>query len=245
MNLLKSILILLPVIILIGCAGSGTVIKAMPVQELPQYNPTGNEPQVAVLDFKNESFFESEVLGRGVATMFQTALVKSRRFKVIDRENLSKIMEEYKLGMSGITSKDVSTIGQQLGVDYLITGNVTEFGIKKTGTSVGAGAVDLSSLSGGGAKVKKEKGTARIVIDVKITEVKTGQIIYMSSATGEAFSENVNVGLALLTGSAVGAGATVGGGVQGFDETIGGKASRVAAYQMVNQIVKENVFQWK
>lgn len=240
----KFLILMIPIILFLGCAGSGSITKSTEVQKLPVYTPTGNEPQVAVMDFVNDSFFESDVLGSGVATMFQTALVRSKRFKVIDRENLSSIMEEYKLGMSGITSKDVSTIGQQLGVDYLITGKVTEFGIKKTGTSIGGGAVDLASLSGGGAKIKKEKGTARVVVDIKITDVTTGQIIFMESSIGEAFSENVNFGIALLTGTAVGAGATIGSGVQGFDETIAGKASRSAAYQMVNKIINENTFNW-
>lgn len=241
----KIFFLIIPLLILSACAGSGITSKPPEIIKLPDYNPMGDEPQVAVLDFDNDSFFESEVLGPSVSTMFQTALVKSKRFKVIDRENLQQIMDEYKLGMSGITSKDISSVGQQLGVDYLISGKITEFAIKKTGTSVGGGVVDINSISGGGAKIKKEKGTARIVVDIRITDVKTGQIIFMDSSVGESYSENVNMGLALLTGSATAVGATISSGVQGFDETIAGKASRAAAYQMVNQIISENTFNWE
>jgi curli biogenesis system outer membrane secretion channel CsgG len=171
--------------------------------------------------------------------MFETALVNSNHFIVIDRENLIKIIEEHKLKQAGITSSALSDIVQQSGVEYIITGAVTEFGIKKTGTSYGAGVVDTRSLAGGGAKIKKEKGTARIVIDIKITETKTGNIVYKGAASGEAFSDNVNLGLGILTGSDIAAGVTVGSGVIGFDETIAGQAARVAAYELVNKIMKD------
>lgn len=231
----RAAVLLALAIAITGCATtSGTQSRAVDLT-LPPYTPNGSEPKVAVLDFANDSFFESEVLGRGVASMFESALVRSGRFVVVDRENLTEVVREQKLDMAGITAKDYTSIGQILGVDYLISGTVTEFGIKRTGTSVGGGAVTAASLSGGGAQVKKERGTARIVVDTKITSVSTSAIAFTSTAVGEAFSENVNAGLAILTGG-VGAGAQVGSGVVGFDETIAGKASRAAAYELVREI---------
>ena len=64
----------------------------------------------------------------------------------------------------------------------------------------------------------------------------------MGSSVGSAFSENVNAGLALLTLTGQAAAASIQNGVVGFDETIAGKASRAASYEMVNQLIKESVF---
>jgi curli biogenesis system outer membrane secretion channel CsgG len=227
-----------------GCASTGnkTAMTSSSVSELSPYSPTGEEPRVVVFGFKNASFFESETLGPGVSMMFQTVMVRSRRFRVIDRENLSKILEEHKLSFSDITAEGPCRVGQLLEVDYIVTGKITEFGIKTTGTSVGAGALHGESSLGGGATVKRQKGTARIAIDVKFTDITTGQVIYMGTAIGEASSGNIGVGMGILTMTGMAAAATVKGGVQGFDETIAGKAARVAAYRMVKQIIEENVF---
>jgi curli biogenesis system outer membrane secretion channel CsgG len=237
--------------ILAGLSGCATTNGQMggrtqeAVLELPPYTPTGKEPKVAVLVFENNSFFESNVLGKFVSDMFETALVRSQRFMVIDRKGLLKLIEEKKLSMSGLTGENAATFGQMTGADYLVTGSITEFGIKRTGTSVTGGAVNLATLSGGGATVKVEEGTARMAIDVKITAVATGQVVYMNSAVGQATSGNVNLGLAMLTGGVAAVGGQIKGGTIGFDETIAGKAARAAAYRHVQTMVTDNAFHWQ
>lgn len=231
------------IVSLIGCATSPPV-DPEPVTELPPYTTTGMEPRIAILDFTNDSFFQSDVLGTGVAKMVETEFVKSQRFVVLDRKNLEKIVEEQHLSLTGLTQSQMENVGQLLNVDYLISGSVTEFGIKKTGNSVGAGALDLSTGVGGGTTIKKERGTARIAIDLKITKISSGQIIYMGSSVGTAFSENVNLGLGLLTGSGLGAGVNVGQGTIGFDQTIAGLAARDAAKRSLFEVVKRNI-SWK
>ncbi len=234
--------IIISVVLISACSTTKEIPKSADEIKIPDYQPTGNEPQVAVLDFSNQSFFESQRLGRAVATMFQTELVKSKRFKVVDRKNLERIMKEYKMGMKGLTNKDVSEVGNQLGVDYFISGDVTEFGVKSTGTSVGASVTDRETGVGGGANVRKGKGTARVAVDVKITDVSNGQIIYMNSAKGKSFSENSAFGVSMLMDEAA-VGTEIETGVQGFDETLAGKASRVAAKKMLKKIIKQDVFE--
>ena len=176
--------------------------------------------------------------------MFQTVVVRSRRFRVVDRDNLPRIMEEYRLGLSGVTTTDASAIGHQLGVQYIITGKITECGIRRTGTSVSMGAVDMATFSGAGGGVGSRKGTARLALDIKITDVETGMIVYMTSAVGEAYSESMKT-MAGLMQSGVIAGLSGSGGTQGFDQTIEGMAARAAATRAMSKMIEEDVFDWE
>ncbi len=211
------------------------------IPELPEFEPVGDEPQIVVVDFENHSFFDSERVGYAVSTMFTNALINSRRFRVVDRQNLNKIMDEYKKGMQGITQQDVSTIGEQLGVDYIVGGAVTEFGVRRTGGSFGASVVDRDTGVGGGTRLQTGEGTARLVCDIRITKVSTGEIIYAGSAEGSSSSNNAVFGLEMLMDDHA-ASIQVGGGVQGFDETLGGMAARKAAERLLYNLVSENIF---
>ena len=230
--------------LLFASCATQTSVRSVPAQSRPQYQPTGSEPSVAVLEFENVSLFESETLGPGVATMFQTALVRSRRFRVVERTQLQSVLDELSLPLAGIVAAGTDRLGQQLPVEYLIAGRVTEFGMKYTGDSFTGGVIDARVLAGGGARLTSSRGTARIAIDVKITDVRTGQIVYMTTATGEAYSESVGAGMLLLTATGVGAAAIVDSGVEGFDQTVAGKAARAAAELSLDQMVAEDVFRW-
>ncbi len=235
--------IVVPLVWLVfGCAPSTHPrITAPETPVMPRYAPTGNEPVVAVFSFDNVSLYGAEALGPSTAEMFQTVLVQSRRVRVVDRENLDRIMQEYRLGLSGVTGTDVSHLGEQYGVGYIITGKVTECGIRTTGGSLAVGTVNAATFSGAGGGMGIQRGTARLVVDIKITELATGMIIYMTSAVGEAYSESMKT-MAGLMQSGVIAGVSSGGGVQGFDQTIEGMAARAAAINALNTMVREGVF---
>jgi len=64
-------------------------------------------------------------MGAIVAEWFITAFVKDGRFDVIERGLLKKILNEQKLGMSGILDETTATkIGKLLGVKIIISGSV-------------------------------------------------------------------------------------------------------------------------
>jgi TolB-like protein len=82
--------------------------------------------KIAVLDFdlKGEGF-ETGDMGAIVAEWFITALVKEGRFDVIERSLLNKILEEQKLGISGVVDEETATqLGKLLGVKVIISGSV-------------------------------------------------------------------------------------------------------------------------
>lgn len=95
---------------------------ALPEALLADYQKT----KIAVLDFELKGAgFETEDMGAIVAEWFITALVKEGRFDVIERSLLNKILEEQKLGMSGVIDENTATqLGKLLGVKVIISGSV-------------------------------------------------------------------------------------------------------------------------
>lgn len=82
--------------------------------------------KIAVLDFdlKGEGY-ETDDMGAIVAEWCITALVKEGRFDVIERSLLYKILEEQKLGISGVVDEETATqLGRLLGVKVIISGSV-------------------------------------------------------------------------------------------------------------------------
>jgi len=102
--------------------------------------------KIAVLDFelKGEGY-ETEDMGGIVAEWFTTALVKTGRFEVIERAMLNKIIEEQKLGLTGVVdSSSASQLGKILGVKTIISGSVLKL---KNILEVNARIIDVESAS--------------------------------------------------------------------------------------------------
>jgi len=191
----------------------------------PPYTGEQEKPEITVLTFTNNTPFESDALGEGVANTLITALVKTHHFIVIERNRLDQVIKEQNLGMAGlIDSQSASKVGQLLGIDYIVTGGITEFGIKKSGTAIGyGGEVD--------AGIGLEKGTARIVLDARVIDVESGGIIFAETGVGTHFSTNIGVAfeeISLMSGTT------------GFDGTLAGKATRKAVYDITKKLIKGN-----
>jgi TolB-like protein len=98
------------------------LLLTFPAAPRAEYKKT----KIAVLDFelKGEGF-QTEDLGAIVAEWFITALVKEGRFDVIERSLLNKILDEQKLGLSGVVDESTATeIGKLLGAKVIISGSV-------------------------------------------------------------------------------------------------------------------------
>jgi len=99
-----------------------SISSVIPASSAADYQKT----KIAVLDFdlKGEGF-ETDDMGAIVAEWFITALVKEGRFDVIERSLLNKILEEQKLGISGVVDEETATqLGKLLGVKVVISGSV-------------------------------------------------------------------------------------------------------------------------
>ena len=179
----------------------------------------GKKPVVLVLDFVNDTRLNNVSLGPGIADMITTALLETGKFRVVERgETFRKIMEEQQLQLTGLVNAgSAAEIGNVLGATHVITGKVTEFGIRKKSATVGF------VLGGGGKKTI----TARVVLDARLVNVSTVEAERAGSGIGESSSE-VNAGYALPVNFEV--------GTTGFDETTIGQATRRATQMVVNKL---------
>ncbi len=140
--------------------------------------------RIAISRFEDRSGTGWHGLGSGVADMLATALVKTGKFAVIERQELDKIVEEQKLGESGlVTAQTAPKVGQLLGAELFVVGAVTECGTKES--NIGGGI----SVFGGGLKTKK----ARTVVDIRLINTTTGEIIASESEEGTESTTGVAV----------------------------------------------------
>jgi curli biogenesis system outer membrane secretion channel CsgG len=110
-------------------------VTLLPVGVLT-YDPSkvtqvGSRLSVAVLNF--ESNEAAAKLIDSVTEKLVTQLVNLRRFRVIERSALDKIMEEQKLGMTGFVDDETAVkVGKLAGADVIILGRISlEIGFAK------------------------------------------------------------------------------------------------------------------
>ncbi|MGD9897629.1 MAG: CsgG/HfaB family protein [Calditrichaceae bacterium] len=149
----------------------------------------GLKKRVAVFNFEDKAQYGHNI-GSGLSDMLVTALVESKKFIVIERAELDQILKEQGLGLSGaVTEQSAAKVGQLLGVELMITGSVSEFGTKEN--KIGGG---LSKLSG--FRLGVEKNSARSVVDIRLVNTTTGEIITSKQAVGEESTTSLdNVGV--------------------------------------------------
>src|SRR6185436_11053051 len=90
-----------------------------------------NKPRIAVIEFKNKADNQWWYHGGAEAMqdVFVTELVKSGKYRVVEREQLQALMQEKNLTLSGdVDPATAVRIGKLLGVNYLLAGAVTEYG---------------------------------------------------------------------------------------------------------------------
>lgn len=84
--------------------------------------------KVAVVDFQENGAFDVKDVGKIVAEWFTTAFVNTGRFDVIERRLLQQILEEQKMGVTGlIDPRSASRLGKVLGVKTVVSGTVQSY----------------------------------------------------------------------------------------------------------------------
>ncbi len=84
--------------------------------------------KIAVIEFSNLQGQTTE-LGRYLAEELITRLYQTKKFEVIERQLLNKVMREHQLNFSGLVDPgSAKELGRILGVDAIATGTVTDLG---------------------------------------------------------------------------------------------------------------------
>ncbi|MDO4640601.1 MAG: CsgG/HfaB family protein [Neisseria sp.] len=194
-----------------GCATESS--HQIEVAKVESYNTPyhGVRAPISVGSFDNRSAFQrgafsdgEDRLGSQAKTILVTHLQQTNRFNVLNRTQLSALKQE-----AGISGK-----AQALkGADYVITGDVTEFGRKDVGDQ------QLFGILGRG---KSQIAYAKVALNV--VNVRTSEIVYSAQGAGEySLSNREVVGF---------------GGTAGYDATLNGKVLDLAIREAVNNLVK-------
>ena len=192
-----------------GCATESHVAVKVekPVAAASAYN--GPKSAIAVGQFDNRSTYMRGIFSDGVdrlggqaKTILVGHLQSTGRFAVLDRDNMRGLANE--AGLAGKT--------QALqGAEFMITGDVVEFGRKETGD------MQLFGILGSG---KKQSAYSKVTLNV--VDVLTSQVVFTASGAGEyALSDREVVGF---------------GGTTGYDSTLNGKVLDLAIREAVDRL---------
>lgn len=146
------------------------------------------KPRVAVIEFKDKTprYYSWYQSGEAAQDMFVTELVKSGKYRVIDREQLDALMREKNLSLSGeVDPKTAVKAGKLLGVEYFVTGALTELGIADRGARV-PGMFGMPSVRVGSQKMDA-------AIDARMISTTTGEIVWADSASESTSDASVFV----------------------------------------------------
>ncbi|WP_413457375.1 CsgG/HfaB family protein [Herbaspirillum huttiense] len=193
-----------------GCATENS--RSLPVAQVAsaQQAYQGARSPIAVGKFDNRSSYLRGIFSDGVdrlggqaKTILITHLQQSNRFSVMDRDNMGELAQEAKLNKQAQSLK---------GANYVVTGDVTEFGRKETGDR------QLFGILGRG---KSQVAYAKVALN--IVDVNTSQVVYSSQGAGEYSLDNREI---------------VGfGGTASYDSTLNGKVLDLAIREAVQNLV--------
>ncbi len=206
----KLILASLAALTLTACVQEGS--RTLPIQKVESAARPhmGVRVPVSVGNFDNRSSFMRGVfsnnedrMGSQAQTILVTHLQQSQRFNVLDRSVMSEIKQEANL------KKQIQNIK---GADYVITGDVTEFGRKDVGDR------QLFGILGRG-----KTQIAYSKVNLNIVNTLTSEVVFSSQGAGEySLSEREVIGF---------------GSTAGYDATLNGKVLDLAIRDAVNNLV--------
>jgi len=150
---------------------------------------------VAVFDFKVKDP-EQQKMGALLADLARVQLTTNPKLRLVERQELDKILGEQKMTMAGLTEEAAAKAGRMLGAQVLVVGNLFELNGKLIATTkvigVETSRVYAETASGEAADLPKigmeigtkvagliEKGADTLVAKVKLT---SDQIAEMKKA---------------------------------------------------------------
>ncbi|MDD5141646.1 MAG: CsgG/HfaB family protein [Verrucomicrobiales bacterium] len=210
-SIIGSFLIVAAASVLAGCATESH--QTMKPEQVASAGTvyTGQKSTLVVGKFDNRSSYMRGLFSDGVdrlggqgKTILITDLQQTGRFKVVDRDNMEEMAREAALKGEAQKLK---------GADYVITGDVTEFGRKEVGD------VELFGILGSG-----KNQVAYSKVSLNVVDVHTSQVIYSVQGAGQ---------YVLNTREVIGFGSA-----SSYDSTLNGKVLDLAIREAVNRLVE-------
>lgn len=209
---IKFIPLALSALFLVGCAteGSRTIETSKVAAAASAAVYQGQKAPISVGKFDNKSSYQNGIfsdgedrLGNQSKTILVAHLQQTGRFSVLDRTNMSEVAAEAKFKGKAQSIK---------GANYVVTGDVTEFGRKEVGDH------QLFGILGKG---KEQVAYAKVTLNV--VDVNSTEVVFSTQGAGEFSLSNREV---------LGFGATA-----GYDATLNGKVLDLAIREAVDKLV--------
>jgi curli biogenesis system outer membrane secretion channel CsgG len=199
-------------VVFAGCATEESSHALKPAQVESATAPySGPKSTIVVGKFDNRSSFMRGLFSDGVdrlggqaKTILITHLQQSNRFSVMDRDNLKET--EFESSLTGKSQK-------LKGADYVVTGDVTEFGRKEVGDMACFGIL---------GRGKKQIAYSKVALNV--VSAQTSEVLFSVQGAGEYELSNREV-LGF-------------GGTASYDSTLNGKVLDFAIREAVNRLVE-------
>jgi curli biogenesis system outer membrane secretion channel CsgG len=229
-------------------AGTLALLCALAASTLAQTAPPApsRKKLVTVLDFDYATvhsgvaaiFGQDIDIGKGIADLLVTNLVKDGTYRVVERKALDKILAEQNFSNSDRANPtSAAKIGKLLGVDAIIVGSITEFGNETKNTGVGGGGGGFGGFGLGGFKHKNSK--ANVALTARLVDIDTGEILAVAEGTGQSARSSTS----LVGGGGNWHGFGAGGvnfGSSDFQNTIIGEAVKAATDQLTTEVIADN-----
>lgn len=159
---MKATAILLAALLAVASSGQGKATMAVGGIE---YRAMDSESNKRLRAYGREPREDT----RAFIDMITTALVKTNKFDVIERDRLGEIAQEQ--GIQAMNEGGFPTGVSVEGVDYILLGAITEYGTKEQAAKFG---------KFGGASE-----TARMAVDVRVIDAHTGSIGFADTISKE------------------------------------------------------------
>ena len=163
-------------------------------------------------------------IGKGIRAMLVKRMADANKVVIVERAKVDQLMAEQDRNVSNrVKQGSGARVGRISGADAVLAGDIVVFGRDDKKTNIGGGALARGPFAG--IHIKKEEDKAVVVIDYRLVDAETSEVI----ATGEARGESTRKsnGFGGMGGNWGGAG---GGGVDmtssNFGQTIIGEATQ-------------------
>lgn len=141
---------------------------------------------LVVLEFRLRGAGGTEA-GRALTERLTTTIGTTRKFRLVERDQLADLMKEYDLTRQGFTDKAFAVrSGQLIGADYLLMGNIVE-----RGASSSVKPVPYTSHV-------TRVTSARVAARVRVVDTRTGEVVaqwpVQASASREQTADGSSLG---------------------------------------------------
>jgi len=132
--------------------------------------------RMGVSTFANSSSTRDGDYGERFADILLSELMQNRNYELIERTMIAKVLEEQRLGMTGIVDiSQVPTVGKIMALDYMVLGNILE----ASAANKQGGNLPLLGKTAGSVRYSTE---LKVVVNLKVVEVETAKVVFSDNA---------------------------------------------------------------